>query len=255
MVFALVDLAKYVLKAGRYSPEALAQMGAFRATPEMYTTTNASAVFGDALFVHPTRSIVSWAIMYLTHGPWSYVGGMGTGTVWEAVTAGVGENVLRNYFDGQNYVAIVRLPMTDDQGQGIKAFREETTGDRYSYGKVVRLFLLTICNEHPDYRLRFTIDILITLGLAILLVPLPPFRFAIISLGVLYLIVLGFASLRRIRAALRYHRDYLEFASPMSHKPINSSPNRLYRILRRQPGCLIAEPFDDGAGSIGNGSM
>jgi len=244
LLFALVDWVKYVCKVGRYSPGAMARMGAIYASPEGYSAFVASVAPGYFLFVHPTRSTVSWAVMYLTHGPWSHIGTLATpDTVFEAVTGGVGEYPLKRYFDGRHYLSLLRLPLNTEQLAQIRSFAKETSGKDYAYHQIARLFLLTICNEHADYRVRFTVDLFIVLGLVAFLVPLQAVKAFVVLLGLLYLIILGASSFLRLRAALRLHRDYLELVSPMSHEPFNASPNRLYRLLLRHPCVQIAEPF------------
>lgn len=237
MVIALADWIKYKCRAGHYSPRALTGLGAFVAVPKLYDSFAASTEVGDQLFVHSTRCFSAWAIMYLTHGPWSHVGIIsGYGKVSEAVPSGVGEYPLARYFDGRHYLLVLRLPAQPDLEQKMKAHIDAKRGHRYAYKKVLRLLAMTLCNEHPDYRIKFTIDILLALGLIAGLVPFHTAKIAVAAVGSMYLAVLGVNSFLRLRAALRLHTDYLEFASPQSHLPINSSPNRLFRILKRQPG-------------------
>ena len=244
MIFALTDLVKYRFRLGRYSPEVLAGMGGFLARPEQYASVNPSLKIGDFIFTHPTKSMLAWAIMYVTSGPWSHVGSLtGDGTVWEVATIGVGEYPLRRYFNGQTYISIVRIPLTTAQETQLREFVEKTIGDAYDYRGLYQLFLSIITNAHPHYRLKFAVDILITLGL-LALVPFWPLRLVVAVIGGLYLAILGIQSCLRLRAALRLHRDYLELYSPMSNAPRNSTPNNLYRRLVRQPGSLLAEPFE-----------
>src|SRR5579862_1086082 len=97
MLFAIVDYIKYVSKTGHYSTDTLTRLGAIHATPGKCAAVQASLSEGDNLFVHPTRSAIGWAIMYLTHGPWSHVGGIvGPGIVGEAVASGTGEYPLQS---------------------------------------------------------------------------------------------------------------------------------------------------------------
>ncbi len=44
-------------------------------------------------------------------------------------------------------------------------------GKPYSYRKIRRLFLMTLLNEHPDYRFTFTADVLILLSLVYVFIP------------------------------------------------------------------------------------
>jgi len=234
MLFALIDLTKYLCKVGPYSARSLTGIGAIYASPAAFDAFNASARLGDQLFVHPRLSLVSWAIMYLTNGPWSHVGTlMGNGEVCEAVTSGVGVHRLERYFDGRHYLRAVQLFLSDDEGLRARAYIQSEIGKPYAWRKIRRLFLMTICNEHPDYRFRFTIDLLILLFLPVFLVKVRPVQLFAVSLAVVYLLILGVNSFNRLRAMLRLHRDYLEFASPKSHEAINSSPNRFYRQLLR----------------------
>lgn len=200
----------------------------------------ASATFGDQLFVHSSGSFVAWAIMYLTHGPWSHVGRMSASDkVFEAIGSGVGEDSVRKYFDGRHYLMWLRLPITAEQAQKLRAFQLEQTGKPYAYAKILRLLLVILTNGHPDYRLKFSIDFLILLGLIAILVPFHAARIVVAGLAAGYLIVLGINSFNRIRAAMRLYKDYLEYASPQFSLPNNSSPNRTARQMLRQPGILL----------------
>lgn len=241
LLIALADWIKYKCRIGCYSDQALTELGAFRAMPEMYSDFAVNLVDGDRLFVHSRGSFIGWAIMYLTHGPWNHVGMLtARGTVWEAIGSGVDEYPLEKYFDGQQYLLVLRLPLTPDQQQALKAGYDAEKGKPYAYRKIFRLFVLTLVNEHADYRFTFTLDIIIGLTIIWVLVPFHPVKIATAVIGALYLIVLGVNSLIRLSAALRLYKDYLEYASPQAFLPINSSPNRFFRFTLRLPGvgCL-----------------
>jgi hypothetical protein len=250
VLFALLDWLKYEFHLGRYSRVSLTRLGAFRATPELYSSFAAKTEVGDQLFVHSMRSFVGWTIMYLTHGPWSHVGTISApATVYEAISKGIGEYPLKKYFDGKHYLLLLRLPVTPDQKEKVVAYVQAEKGKPYGYRKVLRLLMLTLCNEHPDYRFTFTLDTLISLSV-FAIVPSKILRIAVAVIAAAYLVVLGVNSVLRLRSALRLYRDYLEYASPRSHLPINSSPNRLYRMLTRQSGSgILSQQRGDRTGS------
>ena len=129
--------------------------------------------------------------MYLTHGPWNHVGMIsGPGTMHEAVPDGVGHYPLKKYFDGHNYLLLLRLPLTSDQETRSKRLHGRLRRPWICLWDGFRLLLLTLVNEHADYRFRFTIDILVTLGLLAMV----PFTFTRIALAIVvgvYLFVLA----------------------------------------------------------------
>jgi len=78
MTFAIVDCLAYLAERGRYSPDALAASGWCLVTPE--TLAAAARVPPATIFViHPSRSMLSWVIMYSTNSAAShtalYLGG------------------------------------------------------------------------------------------------------------------------------------------------------------------------------------
>jgi hypothetical protein len=236
MLIALMDWIRYKCGIGHYSTSKLEGLGAFKATPDTFKGINARVAYGDSLFVHSKNSFVGWAIMYVTHGSWNHVGILtGRGTVLEAIGAGTGEYDFSKYFDGQHYLMIVRVPITPEQRQAAETFVNVNQGNLYDYWGIVRILVTTLVNEHADYRLTFTIDIMIVL-FVICLIPVTPVRIVAVVAGTLYLLVLGINSFNRLRAALRLYDDYLEFASPNAQLPANSSPNRVFRRLARVPG-------------------
>lgn len=150
--------------------------------------------------------------------------------------AGVGIYPLKKYFDGKHYLLAVQLFVSDHEALRVREHVKAELGKPYAWRKIRRLFFMTICNERPDYRFRFTIDLLAVLILLVFRVKVRAVHVLAESLAALYLIVLGVNSFNRLKAMLRLYRDYLEFASPKSHETINSSRNRFYRqILRAAP--------------------
>ena len=116
MLFALHDHIAYRLGRGRYSRSAIKAEGGLRATSENFPDLSMLKP-GDAFWVHPRQSGISWIIMYLQDGIWSHVGSFSeNGNVIDATTAGVREHPFSDYLDGESFTSFQRyttIPIDD----------------------------------------------------------------------------------------------------------------------------------------------
>jgi hypothetical protein len=202
MLFALTDVAQYLLRNGPYSDGALSGGYAFLATPEEILQLN-GVRDGDQIFCHPLNSLTSWVIMYVTASPWSHVGMLtSAGTVLEAITQGVVERPATCYFDGKHYLLIKRLmdAITDQQRREMVSLGRSHVGVvKYDFRGAIRLGLSIIFGFNSGWQIRCSIDVVMFLcTLALLARALPWLGFTFIVLSGIYMAVV-FAGTRTRR--------------------------------------------------------
>ena len=191
MIFALADLAQYILKVGRYSARSLEAHGLVRATPESLKDFDKNGLQpGSLLFYHNAHSLASWAIMYYSNGPLSHTALLyDDGQVFDATTSGVIIHPIKDYFDGRGYVTLVKTPWV--LGDDARAFIRDAVGRGFAWGDVFRLWLWYVCGADVSYRPRFTIDFLILFaGLIVTFWRIPILAYEVAGIAVVYLSVL-----------------------------------------------------------------
>ena len=144
-------------------------LGGFQATPDTFSNL-AQFQNGDIVWVHPVGSVISWAIMYVTGGPWSHVGILTEGrTVIEAVTGGVIERPFAEYFDGNCFLAMKHLDEEKANGDRVVDSARNEVGKGYNYLGALRLGLLIIGGAKADWQTRFIVDVvLLSIGVLVL---------------------------------------------------------------------------------------
>ncbi len=197
MIFALVDYLRYRFQRGQYAPQKLKKDGWFLADESSLTKLKAVGN-GGTLFSLPVNSFTSWVVMYCQGGPPSHVAMLTKeGTVIEAITAGVVERPVSVYFDGKHYLQIWILPLDAEGGKRMLSFARSQIGCRYGSEQVVRLGLLILLGDHHHWRPQISFDVLIFLATAWLSAyKLPPLRWVILALGVVYGLIVFIFRLR-----------------------------------------------------------
>lgn len=166
MILALIDYLKYRFQKGPYSAKNLERDGWFFADESSLHRLD-GVHNGDMLFCYSIGSFTSWAVMYFQGAS---VGGSHVATltenktVIEAITTGVTERPASVYFDGKHFLAITPVPRgTLESEQLALHFMRGQIEKKYSFGGVARLGLNIIIGNHPDWRPRISIDVLIVL--------------------------------------------------------------------------------------------
>jgi hypothetical protein len=95
---------------------------------------------GDLIATLDARSFISRMIAYVDQGTWSHVGKYsGSGTVLEAISAGVVERPIDVYHDIRYRIGVYRHAATADQLAQLIAFFRSQVGKPYNYRGVTRL--------------------------------------------------------------------------------------------------------------------
>ena len=161
MLLALTDYICYRLGKGHYSPDAFAQQHAVLAIPENFPDLS-RFLPGDIFFYHTRNSFISWIIMYYTNGIWSHTGTIaGGGRIIDATTSGVIEHPLSDYLDGNGYIAIKKIDITDAGREKMMAFMRQQLGKDFNWTGVLRLFLCIVFGAHAHYSVRYLMDFLL----------------------------------------------------------------------------------------------
>lgn len=100
MIFAMIDLAKYIFQLGKYNPNILNNNGFKLATIDNFKYFQ----FNDCIYLlifHTRFSLFSWVIMWITESVSSHSAMLMPGSiVFHAVSKGVIENKLEEVLDG-----------------------------------------------------------------------------------------------------------------------------------------------------------
>jgi len=101
--------------------------------------------------------------MYWTNGYWSHVAtSIGNGKIIHAISEGVVEEDLSNYFDNKSYLSIITPPDLDEiKKEKMLTFLKSIVGSKYAWGKALWLGFLIINNQACGYRIRLSIDFII----------------------------------------------------------------------------------------------
>jgi hypothetical protein len=165
MIFAVVDFLQYRLQRGRYSPTRLEAQGGALAIKSNFSAPGVLAP-GHFFLLHRRASLASWIIMYTTSDVWSHQGYIvRDGQVVDATPAGIRKHPFSDYLDGQSYIAIIAVQTTQQRAQEALDFAESTVGLPYSWGMVFGRGLLILTGRSADYRLRISIDLILTVGI------------------------------------------------------------------------------------------
>jgi hypothetical protein len=203
VIFALNDLALYLLKLGKYSARSLESHGLVRATPEAFDKMNKNGIlFGDHVFYHCPSSLASWAIMYYTNGPMSHVAfALGDGQVFDATTRGIIAHPIRDYFDRRGRVKLVSpegVRMSAERERELRAVLDAQIGKGFAWRGVIWFWILIVCGAHEDYRVRFTVDFLILFSAIIFAVwRIPVLAYESCGIAAIYLLAVVFNIVRR----------------------------------------------------------
>lgn len=191
MIFAVIDYIKYRFHYGKYSLESIKKQGGRLATKENVPSPQ-SFLPGTNFVYHSFDSFISWLIMYYTSSVWSHCGIIvGDGYVADATTGGFIKHPLADYLDGKGCIAFTRYKeMDEESGKRVAAHAESLVGAAFNYIGVICLFFTVIFGINPSYRIRFSLDILISLLiLAIIFYSLKMNFIALVYIGLCYILI------------------------------------------------------------------
>jgi hypothetical protein len=154
VIFAIFDLAQYLLKVGRYSCKSLEASGLRVAEPSLLGSAELDKLdVGDIIFYHSSYSLLAWGIMYYSNGPISHC------------ATSVGDGPVLDATDGRGFIQALRAPreISIAQRDKIKQFAQQEVGKGFNWSGVFRLWGLIILGSHPAYRVKFSIDLMILL--------------------------------------------------------------------------------------------
>lgn len=164
MVFALIDYINYKRKRNQYSIGAIRKQGGLELNDENYAKI--FPLRPGFILIHHTHSFVSWLIMYFTTGVWSHtMNPVGPFNVLDVTLSGTLVHPFKDYFNKGIYAMIVYFNIPEDKVDfGIaQELAQESIGIKYGYHKAFRIFLYIIFGLKHSYRLKFSIDIFVTL--------------------------------------------------------------------------------------------
>ncbi|MGW4873747.1 hypothetical protein [Streptomyces chartreusis] len=202
MLFAAIDFVQYWRGKGRYRNDRLQERGWRSAVAENFSGAAEPAPV-EALLFHPRHSIVSWLIMYISNNAASHVGlYVGDGDVYHSTTAGVLQQPLSRFLDGQSLIKVRSLPvvMTEEEQARTRTVMAGLSGVRYNWRTTIRQglghlvgldnrgYLLSFGRDTSPVNWRLYTDVLITSGLASLTL-FPPYVVGAGALG--YVLALG----------------------------------------------------------------
>jgi hypothetical protein len=199
MLCAALDYRDYAKKRGRYSIEKLNAAGGVLATPDRRDLVD-DLQPADCLIFHTPGSCLSWAIMYYTDSVWSHVAVViGPNRLSHATTAGIIEQPISDFFDGET-VLLARRPamMTPEGVAAALAFAEESKGAGYNWFGVFKLFGRILVGASHHYRVRVSVDILLVAA-ALAALSWGAVRLSIIATAVLYVLAVVMNTPRRRR--------------------------------------------------------
>jgi hypothetical protein len=170
MIFALYDFFKYWSHKGIYSDENLKKEGAILASKEILPLIE--NIKSATIFVHTRDSFLSWLVMYYT-GPaiWSHTVIMIEGGIlYDLTIKGGVVHHISDYFDGKSFIGIINLPVTTEGFEKMILSAETMFPNcKFAWGKTFRYWLAIVTGTHPEYRLQYSLDIIITLSLIFIL--------------------------------------------------------------------------------------
>lgn len=200
MLFACLDYLQYRFHVGRYSAQQLSAAGGFLADGSSLKRLDGIRD-GDIIGCHPIDSLVGWAVMYIQDYPFSHVGLLTKErTVVETTLSGTIERSAASYFDGKHYLRIVRREgMYATSEEGVIAAARSRIGGAYDWSGAIYVGLVALAGGHPHYRVRHSLDILVTLGgLAFLLWRFPTLScWSVGALAVGYTVIVSVNRLRQ----------------------------------------------------------
>ncbi|MGW5046681.1 hypothetical protein [Streptomyces griseoluteus] len=143
MIFALIDYWKYRNQKGKYSDASLEADGWVRATEvNLLRMADDERSLAQTFFIHPRRSIISWAIMYMQGADalTSHVGIIAEErNICEVIiSAGVVKRPVSVYADGFSYFRVSDFDFPPEVQLGIVRTAEERIGDPYDLSRIAR---------------------------------------------------------------------------------------------------------------------
>lgn len=170
MIFAMIDLAKYISQVGKYNPANLNKDGFKLASTDNFKDLQ----FNDCIYLltfHTRFSLFSWAIMWVTESVCSHSAMLMPGSiVFHAVSKGVIENKLEEVLDNNSYIAAVRIPVEKDGLDNIMKFQKDQLGKGYNWSGAIKLGLLELLSLNGELRVRHMLDMLLIILLGYTLV-------------------------------------------------------------------------------------
>jgi hypothetical protein len=191
MIFALSDLIAYTFSLGQYSAKSVFEQNGFLAEKKLLDKLKNVKV-GNQLFVYTRFSILSWGVMYYQGGLWSHVATFAeNGILIDATIGGVIEHSVEDYLDGKSYILIIDINATEYQRNKILDEMRKFIGCGFNYYGVFRLWLRTIFGVNDNWKLKFTLDIILLFILAAMI--LPRFETIFSLIGIAYILLVGVA--------------------------------------------------------------
>lgn len=164
MLFATIDLTKYIFQLGKYDPNVLSEEGFKLALKENFQYLQ----FDDCIYLltlHTRFSLFSWIIMWVTESVCSHSAMLMPGSiVFHATSKGFVENKLEEMLDGKSYIASQMIPVEKDGLANIMNFQKAQLGKGYNWAGAIRLGLLELFSLNGKFRIRHAIDIVIVIS-------------------------------------------------------------------------------------------
>lgn len=163
MIFAMIDLTKYIFQLGKYDPNTLNKAGFKLASSGSFE----HITFNDCIYLltfHTRFSLFSWLIMWVTESACSHSAILMPGSiVFHAVSKGVVENKLEEILDGKSYISALMIPVEKGELDKILKFQKAQLGNEYNWSGAIKFGLYELLSLNGKFRARHMIDIIIVI--------------------------------------------------------------------------------------------
>ena len=193
MIFAVLDLASYLLRRGRFSTEAMEARGRKLATEKNFQGWRQFPV-GTIMYSARMNSKISWLIMYADNATASHCAAVvNPETLLDVTGQGVHHASISEYFDGASYLTFYDASRSVSV-EHADAVSKRLLGQPYGYGTILRLAVRLVVGRHTTLAWRIVLDTVLTgVALAILWNELAPTVTNLPAyLGAVYLSILAF---------------------------------------------------------------
>lgn len=210
MIFAFIDYWQYRKQKGKYSDASLEADGWVRATEDnIRHMADDRRSLAQTFFIHPRRSLVSWAIMY-AQGSGALASHVGViveeHNICEVI---ISEGVIRRpisvYADGFSYFRVSDFNLPRNVQLGIVQTAEELIGTPYNLSRIGRHAVAILSGWDRGGKVNYSVcgDVLIALGV----MAFPCFRFNRIARCAIPLYLLT-VSTGRFRRAMPHRGEW-----------------------------------------------
>jgi hypothetical protein len=199
MIFAVYDFYKYWFHKGIYSDIGLEKAGFVLASEGLLPILE--KVKCGCVFVHRRNSFLSWLVMYYT-GPGIIshcVNMFEGGILYDMTTQGGIRHHISDYFDGKTYIQLIDIPAQKSNIEKMKTSYEIIIpGSKFAWKKVFLFWLAIITGADVEYRIRYSLDIiLVLLFLFLLCLPYLAAQVFIATVLLIYIAIVLFNKLLR----------------------------------------------------------